>query len=122
MAKASALGDPVTELSIGMRVSGHECELLVAGELDLETANDLIETATLTIDSCAVDTLVLNLGELTLADSIGVTALVRIRAAARVAGRRLYLKCPPAQLIRVLRITGIGGAFPAYPDQVDGGI
>jgi anti-anti-sigma factor len=90
--------------------NGHPCELVVKGEIDLAVAGDLVAAALgcLSTDSPG---LIIDLSPITFLDAAGINALVRIHGAAQGAAKTLVLANPPAQVIRLLQITGLDTWF-----------
>lgn len=83
------------------KVDGDRVTVLVTGEVDMSTADDLFHTATR--DGCPAATL--DLREVSFFDSAAIHALVRL--AERYQERLEVL--PSAQVRRVLDISGLGG-------------
>ena len=89
----------------------------VGGELDIATTPQLERT----LDESRARLVVLDLRELAFIDSCGMHAIVRAGIRARRAGRRLVLVRVPANVDRMLTLTGssdqveIGDADPVAP-------
>ncbi|MFE7932359.1 STAS domain-containing protein [Streptomyces sp. NPDC057456] len=86
--------------------------LTVAGDLDLNTADVLHRT----VEGVLRDhrTAILDLTGVTFCDSSGLNALLRLRRHTQETGSRLVLAAPPAQMLRLLTITGAGAIFTVY--------
>jgi anti-sigma B factor antagonist len=82
--------------------------LTVIGEVELEYADQLVETALATITTEAHQALHIDLSQVTFIDSTGLGALIRIRNAT---GDALALLNPSRQVIRLLELTGLSDIF-----------
>jgi anti-anti-sigma factor len=91
-----------------------ESSLAVAGEIDMSTAESFYERARALIDTKTA-VLVLDLGEVTFCDSLGVAALVRIYKYASAAGCRLRLAHVRAHVAHILEISGLDQVFEVEP-------
>jgi anti-anti-sigma factor len=92
---------------------GRRAVVAVAGEVDMQTADDL-QTAIVAAGNRALEIWV-DLSDTTFMDSSGLHALVTARAhLIGAAGRRLVLICPPGPVLRVLTITGLDQLFEVY--------
>jgi anti-anti-sigma factor len=91
-----------------------ESSLAVAGEIDMSTAESFYEQARALIDS-RTSMLVLDLGEVTFCDSLGVAALVRIYKHAIAAGCRLRLTNVRSHVAHILEISGLDQVFEVEP-------
>lgn len=60
--------------------------------------------------------LVIDLGGVTFMDCRGLSVLVHARALATARHARLHLTHVPSPVHRILRLTGLAGAFPHDPD------
>jgi anti-sigma B factor antagonist len=90
-------------------------ELSVTGDLDLSTADTLVETATALI----VDpprTMVVDLAGVPFCDSTGLSGLIKIRNMCDAAGWVLEIHNLRDQVAQVVKITGLGAHL-----NVDGG-
>ena len=91
-----------------------ESSLAVAGEIDLSTADSFYERARALIDA-GTSMLVLDLGDVTFCDSLGVAALVRIYKYAVAAGSRLRLVNLRTHVAHILEISGLDQIFEVEP-------
>jgi anti-sigma B factor antagonist len=87
-----------------------ESSLAVAGEIDMSTAESFYEQARALIDA-KTSVLVLDLGDVTFCDSLGVAALVRIYKYGMAAGCRLRLTNLRAHVAHILEISGLDQVF-----------
>jgi anti-sigma B factor antagonist len=80
--------------------------LAVSGELDLGTADLLIDAVDEVLATARPAEVILDLAELSLCDSVGVDALLRARAAANAQAVHLTVINPRGIVRRVLDLTG----------------
>ena len=80
--------------------------LAVSGELDLGTADLLIDAVDEVLATARPAEVILDLAELSLCDSVGVDALLRARAAANARAVHLTVINPRGIVRRVLDVTG----------------
>ena len=87
--------------------------LPLRGEIDLNTADELLTRGRMLLAQCGPDTpLVVDLGAVSFMDSSGLSALVRLRRAAEANGTPLLLRDVPDRVGTVLRLTGMSEYFP----------
>jgi anti-sigma B factor antagonist len=91
-----------------------ESSLAVAGEIDMHTAEGFYDRARALIDA-STSVLVLDLGEVTFCDSLGVAALVRIYKYAAAADCRLRLVNLRPHVAHILQISGLDQVFEVEP-------
>ncbi|MEH0936130.1 STAS domain-containing protein [Micromonospora psammae] len=99
------------------RADGGVC-LLLAGELDLNTAGRLNDE----IDRLAADgvrRLLLDLSDLTFCDSTGIAAFVRGDNRAAADGGWLRVTGATGRVDRVLQVTGLADVLIYQPDHAD---
>ncbi len=87
-----------------------EALLAVTGEIDMSTAESLYHQARALIDGGPAR-LVLDLGEVTFCDSLGVAALVRIYKHGMAAGCQLRLTNLRPHVAHILQISGLDQVF-----------
>lgn len=90
--------------------------LVVSGELDIATVDQLATEARTALDS-ATSVLVLDFSGVTFVDSTGLGALVRIRNEAERHGKRVDLVGVRREVRRVLELTGLSELFPDQTDR-----
>jgi anti-anti-sigma factor len=90
--------------------TGDEAFLSVTGEIDMATAESLYTQAAALVDE-STRVLVLDLGEVTFCDSLGVAVLVRVYRLASGFGCRLRAVNPRGHIAHVLRISGLDQVF-----------
>ena len=98
------------ELSHSIGADGYQV-VSVSGELDIATADQAYAYISEVIDSWPVPLLV-DLSGLTFCDASGLGVLARIANHARRVGRQLRLTSVRPSLLKIMRITGLDGAFP----------
>jgi len=84
--------------------------LAVAGELDLETAPELVTAAFALIDTGTTD-VIINASKLRFCDSSGLSAFVRIANRLESTGGRLAIVDAHPMVRRVLEVSGLVEAF-----------
>jgi len=87
-----------------------EASLAVAGEIDMFTAESLYQQARRLVDA-SVSRLVLDLGDVTFCDSLGVAALVRIYKYGTAVDCRLRLTNLRQHVAHILQISGLDQVF-----------
>ena len=98
------------ELSCRTDADGNQV-VTVTGELDIATAEQAYTYISGVIDEGPAPVSV-DLGELTFCDAAGLGVLAKIARHARQAGRQLRLTSARPSLLKIMRITGLDGAFP----------
>lgn len=98
-------------------MSGSQCDLALAGEVDLEVADALTEMARSRLADPGVWRLVIDLGTVTFMDSTALGALVAIRNAAGEMGKATALCNVPEGIHRLLVITGLDAVFAVNPNS-----
>ncbi|WP_033223192.1 STAS domain-containing protein [Kitasatospora phosalacinea] len=88
----------------------------VEGELDHESCEGLVRAVTSHLAARPpVEVVRVDCADMTLCDSMGLSALLQIRRDVDAAGRRLRLDHRPAHLDRLLRLTGTADYLLADP-------
>lgn len=91
--------------------------LRVTGELDHETAPDLLDAVTDELAEGAPPAeLVLDLAGVSVCDSSGLSALIVALRRTTAAGTALRLASLPPRLLRVIKVTGLEGHFAGALD------
>jgi anti-sigma B factor antagonist len=98
------------ELSCQTGADGYQV-ISVTGELDIATAEQAYSYISEVIDGWQTPVSV-DLSGLTFCDASGLGVLARIARHARQAGRQLRLISARPSLLKIMRITGLDGAFP----------
>jgi anti-sigma B factor antagonist len=98
------------ELSSRRGADGYQI-ISVTGELDIATAEKAYAYISEVIDSWQVPVTV-DLSGLTFCDASGLGVLAKVARHARQAGRQLKLTSARPSLLRIMRMTGLDGAFP----------
>ena len=90
--------------------------LVVAGDIDLANAHDLVTTATPLLSRQQEHALVLDLAGVTFLDSTGIGALLEIRTLALAEGRRTEVVAMSEAVERVLELAGLTDLFAPEED------
>jgi anti-anti-sigma factor len=98
------------ELSSRLGPDGYQV-ISVTGELDIATADKAYAYISEVIDSWQVPVTV-DLSGLTFCDASGLGVLAKVARHARQAGRQLRLTSARPSLLKIMRMTGLDGAFP----------
>jgi anti-sigma B factor antagonist len=101
----------MTTFSVDVRIENTDCDLWVAGELDVASADELADAGLLGLGMDSVDSLVIDLGAVTFLDSSGIGALIRLRNEAVRLGTNLHLRHVPDNVLKIFEITGLVGVF-----------
>jgi anti-sigma B factor antagonist len=88
--------------------------LALHGDIDLNTAPQLVEAAARLIDDGS-SVLVLDLSGVAFCDSSGLSALVRLRNRVHPVGGRIDLARPTVIVQRVLEVSGLTEIFRTFP-------
>jgi anti-anti-sigma factor len=83
----------------------------VTGDLDLETAPQMLAAIEPTLDT-GTGALVVDLSRLTFIDSSGLSALIRINQRMSAAGRELSIIAPGPPAAKTFEITGLDQVLP----------
>src|SRR3954469_25185411 len=115
MSQSLPLGRPVSEFAAAPHPDDPRV-LAVSGELDLAAVDEFLDQARGAIDGPVLQ---LDCSGLTFIDSTGLGALVRLREEARGRGTDVQLTRVPAQVSRILDITGLTEIFPTDSAPTD---
>jgi anti-sigma B factor antagonist len=91
--------------------NGDTCTLIVAGDVDLERAPEIIELGTVSLDEARSHTLLIDLAAVTFMDSTGLGALITLRNGAEQRGKRVVLESIPPRVQRLLDLTNLNEFF-----------
>jgi anti-anti-sigma factor len=110
--------------AVDTAVSGQRCDLIVSGQIDLCSADQVAALGSLGLTEPQVRILVVRLKAVTFIDSTGVGALVRLRNIAFEFDKKMILSEPAERVMRVLEITGLDTVFtidhsPGQPESGD---
>jgi anti-sigma B factor antagonist len=112
MAAASTVEVAATQLRLARYIGADGSQVVsVTGELDIATAQQAYDYLSDVIDHGRTPVSV-DVGGLTFCDASGLGVLARLAKRAKEAGRQLMLISPRPYLIKIMRITGLDGAFP----------
>lgn len=109
------VGELTPGLDIHARAGGNLTEIHLAGEVDLASAPILTER----LDAAtahAHSEVVIDLGAVTFIDATGLGLLCRARNRALERDGQVILHRPTARTLRILRLAGLGQAFPLTGD------
>ncbi|MCU1656944.1 MAG: anti-anti-sigma factor [Pseudonocardiales bacterium] len=105
------VGMTMAGFSVDVSVHARRCDMVVTGELDLYSADELAALGLLHLAESEVDAVTLDLAGVTFIDSTGLGALVRIRNVALEFEKELALRNPSDRVQKLLKITGMSGVF-----------
>jgi anti-sigma B factor antagonist len=94
-------------------------ELAVTGDIDLDNADELVESALDCLHE-PISLIVIDLAGVTFMDSTGLTALVKIHNAAEQLNTRLQLSGVPERIQNLLRITGLDAVLGHVQEPPNG--
>jgi anti-anti-sigma factor len=94
-------------LAITVRKDGSTTELHLNGELDIATAEELRRHIAEVIAAHDPDRILLDLSELSFADSTGLAVMVWAHQLMSGRGRQLRLSRPQSRVLRILSISGL---------------
>jgi anti-sigma B factor antagonist len=104
----------VTPLTIEHRTLGTSHILVLTGDLDMASADDLRDVVR-TVPLGAGQLLMIDLARVKFCDSSGFAALVAARNRALAARAEIALAAVPQHIARVLQNLGLDAAFPMHP-------
>lgn len=94
-------------LMLDTDIDGTTLTLRVGGDLDYQSTGELIAAVSESLADPTITDLHLEFAELTFCDSAGLSGLLLIHRKTSTAGVHLHLDSRPAQLQRILDITGV---------------
>lgn len=95
-----------------------QCDLRVAGDVDLNVANQLTTMGLLSLTNTGAERLVIDLADVTFMDSTGLGALVTIRNASEELAKELSLRAVPERIRHLLALAGLDRTFVVdSPDE-----
>jgi anti-anti-sigma factor len=97
--------------SLTITRAAQSASIRVAGDLDYQTTDDLVQVASRLLAGHGVSDLHLDFSELTFLDSAALSRLLMLHERASEAGIALHLDHRPQFLDRVLQVTGLFGHF-----------
>jgi anti-sigma B factor antagonist len=113
-AEADAMGSDLARFSLDTSVQGDRCELVVAGDIDVHSADQVAALGLLHLTDANLRSLVVDLSAVTFIDSSGIGALVRIRNVALEFDKHLALRNPSERVQKVLNITALDEVFEIW--------
>jgi anti-anti-sigma factor len=108
------------EFSIHAVVDGSQCDLILAGEVDLGVVDDLTRVAHSHLADTRVQRLLVDLEAVTFLDSTVLGAFVVMRNAAVAQGKEITLANVPERVRLLLGLTGLDGVFAVSSDSTPG--
>jgi anti-sigma B factor antagonist len=106
--------EQLAAISITVSVDGDRCELRIAGDVDVESADHVAAVGLLHLTDTDVHSLVIDLSGVTFIDSSGIGALVRIRNIALEFDKQLALRSPSERVSKILKITALDQVFEIW--------
>jgi anti-anti-sigma factor len=107
--RPAEFGVEITELGGGVRVA------TLRGELDISTADDLVDQLIMVPDAVVV----VDLSALGFIDSTGISALVQADKRLNPSGGRVVLTRPTPNILRLLDIVGLADWVSEWDDGWD---
>jgi anti-anti-sigma factor len=105
-----------TPFEIKILREGVAARLIVVGEIDLRTCNEIVDAAErLAADGCTE--LNIDLREVSFMDSSGLRALIAIHKQCAEAGRQLTIVPATEPVMTVFRLTGADTRLPFIDDE-----
>jgi anti-sigma B factor antagonist len=92
---------------------------MLSGEIDLANAPLVVELGTKCVRRDDVETLSLDLRDVTFMDSTALSAMISLLNLAAESGKTLTLNRVPARIVRLLELTGLDRIFTIEPDGPD---
>ena len=105
----------MADLTVETSQVGDHCLLTLAGDLDMDTVDELTSPAMAALVDRAIKTVSVDLADVTFIDSTGIGALISLRATAADVGAQLVLRRPTARVLTVLRTIKMDTAFTIEP-------
>ena len=99
--------------SVTARVEGEIAVITPVGEFDLAATDDFYACAQPLLQT--VQTVVVDLREVSFLDSSGLNALLTFRQSASAVGRKLTLRAPSDRVRRLLVLAGVTDILPIEP-------
>jgi anti-sigma B factor antagonist len=106
-------GGLVVNFTVHTAVHGRRCDLIVTGEIDVYSADDVAALGMLNLTEPRVTELIVDLGGVTFIDSTGLGALVRIRNIALEFDKELTFRDPSPRVQKLFKLTGLDSVFAA---------
>jgi anti-sigma B factor antagonist len=103
----------VVDFTLDAAVHGSRCELLVTGEVDIYSAEDVAALGMLNLTEPKVTELIVDLAGVTFIDSTGLGALVRIRNIALEFNKEVTFRDPSPRVQQLFKLTGLDSVFVA---------
>ena len=114
----AVVGNPAPEvpgLAVTVSTIGGRCEITVAGDLDIATADGLADTGREIIASSDAAVVVVDLAGVEFAGSSGLGALISLHQVAEGVGKAFYLRNPTSRVARVIQLMGLDVVLPIEP-------
>jgi len=100
--------------TFAVSVHGPNCDVRVAGDLDIASADELIERGLLGLQARSVNTLTIEMAAVDFLDSTGIGALVTLRNQAVDLGKDMQLHNVTDRVMKVLKMTGLDTVFSIH--------
>jgi anti-anti-sigma factor len=117
--KVKLRAQPRPRLEGAVELTHYQCEIVsndgqamirLSGEVDLAALPVVAQAANEALE-LSPGSLVVDLAEVTFIDSAGLSALIKMRAAARAVGVPLLVSSPSKVVMRVMEVSGIDRLF-----------
>jgi anti-sigma B factor antagonist len=99
----------VVNCTLDTAVHGGRCDLIVTGEINLDSADDVAALGMINLTEPMVTELIVDLSGVTFIDSTGLGALVRIQSIALEFNKDVTFRNPSPQLQKLVKRTGLDG-------------
>lgn len=103
--------------SLTITVAARSATLRVTGDLDYETADDLVDVATQLLAQNELTDLHVDFSEMAFLDSAALSGLLLVHRRTTQAGVELHLDNRPSFLDRVLQVTGLFNHFVSEDEK-----
>lgn len=97
--------------SVRLDTTGETACVYVSGELDLANAGHLTDCVAVALKAVGTSELVLDLGQMTFCDSVGMQAMVNAQRACAQRGIKMAIHRPGERFRELLEIVGLGDHF-----------
>lgn len=108
----------MVNFTLDTAVHGGQCDLMVTGEVDVYSADDVAALGMLSLTEPRVTELIVDLAGVTFIDSTGLGALVRIRNIALEVNKEVTFRDPSPRVQKLFKLTGLDSVFAATTTAV----
>jgi anti-sigma B factor antagonist len=103
----------VVNFTLDTAVHGGRCDLIVTGEIDVYSADDVAALGMLNLTEPRVTELIVDLAGVSFIDSTGLGALVRIRNIALEFNKEVTFRDPSPRVQKLFKLTGLDSVLAA---------